>query len=293
VARIDSYLTEVLGNLDVPVPANLREAMQYAVLGGGKRLRPLLAWYSCMAVGAPGEHSLAVGAALELIHAFSLVHDDLPALDNDDLRRGKPTLHKHAGEAMAVLAGDALLNSAYQVLSKRAPASVRAELVTLLATATAQMISGQVRDTLGGFEVATTPLEQVRLVHSEKTEALIAASCLMGLECGQAWWMENGRRGIEPRSTRKNLTDYGRSIGLMFQVVDDLIDVEQTHEQVGKRTGKDAAAGKLTYPGVLGVEASRREVERLRTQALSAIEPLGRPAQWLRDLCEYLCVRTQ
>ncbi len=293
-AVIEPYLSACIDQLIVP--KNLVEAAEYAVLGGGKRLRPLLAWWSCEAVGVDGRESLPATAAVEFIHAFSLVHDDLPALDNDDLRRGKPTLHKHAGEAMAILTGDALLNGAYRVLVQKGPQDVAPAMVELLVDATGKMIGGQVLDTLGGFDNAWTPERRVLHVHQEKTAALIVASCLMGLECAQSWWRRSGaKRGAlaDPWVHVKAIATFGEAVGLMFQIVDDLLDVEQKPEVVGKRTSKDAAAGKLTFPGVIGVEASRGEVARLRARAMSAIEPLGPSAQPLRDLCEYLCVRTQ
>jgi geranylgeranyl pyrophosphate synthase len=293
VPEIDAYLTRLLGELSVP--ANLREAVEYAVLGNGKRLRPLLAWHCCAAAGAPGSASLAAGAAVELVHCFSLVHDDLPALDNDDLRRGKPTLHKHAGEAMAILAGDFLLNLAFQHLAQRAPDRIRGDLVLFLSRATGDMISGQVRDTLGGDQSPSR--EALEQVHREKTGALILAACLMGHRCAYDWW-ESGRRKTSQelvviQDQQRGIRTFAAALGLIFQITDDLIDVEQTSGAAGKRTGKDAAAGKLTYPGLIGVEASRDEVSRLRAEALKAVEPLGTVAQPLRDLCEYLCVRTQ
>jgi geranylgeranyl diphosphate synthase type II len=264
--------------------------MKYAVLNGGKRLRPLVTWYCCEALGAPGSVSLPAGAAVEFIHAFSLAHDDLPALDNDDLRRGKPTLHKHAGEAMAILAGDALLALAF----KHALAD------SALAHATLHMITGQVLDTLGGTHDQVVPEERVEEIHDGKTGALIAAACRLGGRAALAWRAapcnQNDAVAAPTRNDYKsldNLTRYSRAIGLIFQIVDDLIDVEQSAEQAGKRTGKDAAAGKLTYPAVIGVEASKAKVRELHEQALAAIAPLGPPAQPLRDLCHYLATRTR
>ena len=291
VPAIDAYLAKLLSELGVP--DSLKSAAQYAVLGNGKRLRPLLAWHFCFATGAPGEDSLSAGAAVELVHAFSLVHDDLPALDDDDLRRGKPTLHKHAGEAMAILTGDFLLNLAYQHLAQQAPERIRGDLIYFLSCATSAMVSGQVRDTLG----TAASREGLELVHREKTGALILAACLMGHRCGYHWW-ESGRRKtpqelVVIQDQQHSVKTYATALGLIFQITDDLIDVEQSASAAGKRTGKDAPAGKLTYPGLLGVETSRAEVARLRTEALKALEPLGAAAQPLRDLCEYLCVRTQ
>lgn len=291
VPVIDAYLARLLAEL--AVPQDLKSAVEYAVLGNGKRLRPLLAWHSCAATGAPGEASLPAGAAVELVHSFSLVHDDLPALDNDDLRRGKPTLHKHAGEAMAVLAGDFLLNLAFQHLALQAPEKIGGDLVRFLSGATSAMVCGQVRDMAADQDRSPGSVEQL---HREKTGALIMAACLMGHRCGHAWW-ESGRRKtaqelVVIQDQQRAVRAYASGLGLIFQITDDLIDVEQSAGAAGKRTGKDAAAGKLTYPGIMGVEASRAEVSRLREETLRAIEPSGAPAQPLRDLCEYLCVRT-
>lgn len=283
-AQIDRFLLGIMESQ--VIAANLRDAMTYALVGGGKRLRPILAWHSSVAVGAHGEASLSAGAAVECVHAFSLVHDDLPALDNDDLRRGRPTLHKHAGEAMAILAGDALLALAFSVLTSRAQAhqSHIGDMVACLAGATTAMVSGQVRDTLGGFPPSLSPADAVRLVHSEKTGALIHASCLLGAwSCG---------RPLSDAAFRA-IDSYGRHIGLIFQIVDDIIDVTQSSEHAGKRTGKDAEAGKLTYPGVHGVPASRTMVTELADSALASLAPLGPNADGLRDLCNYLATRTK
>lgn len=278
VARINEYLEGALR--DVAPPA-LADAMRYAVLQGGKRLRPLLCWYCCEAAGAPGEVSLPAGAAVELVHAFSLVHDDLPALDNDDLRRGKPTLHRHAGEAMAVLAGDALLNLAYRRLGAEHP-----RLVELLAACTEGMIGGQVLDTLGGFPEGVPPGERVHAVHEGKTGALIRFACIGGYRLGAA-------EGPGRADAEESISRFAGCIGLMFQIVDDLIDVTQSHEDAGKRTLKDAAAGKLTFPGVFGVEESRKEVERLRAGAVASVERFGARAGPLVALAEHLATRTR
>lgn len=283
VARIDQYLAEVLDDPQLDLAPALREAMKYAVLNGGKRLRPLLAWYCCEALGAPGEASLPAGTAVEFVHAFSLVHDDLPALDNDDLRRGKPTLHKHAGEAMAILAGDALLNLAYKHL-------LRAKLIPdALVDATASMINGQVRDTFGVREPRESPEQTVKRIHDEKTGALILAATMCGLQAANVWRVAHKLK----HSPIKELVSYSVDVGLLYQIVDDLIDIEQSSDSAGKRTGKDTAAGKLTYPAVFGIEKSKAEVARLKSAALEAIAPLGPPAQPLRDLAHYLATRTR
>jgi geranylgeranyl pyrophosphate synthase len=283
VPVIEAHLASVLRRTDLP--RELVEAMRYALLGGGKRLRPVLAWHACVAAGGPGETSLDAGAAVELVHAFSLAHDDLPAMDDDDLRRGKPTLHIHAGEAMAILAGDAMMSLAFQLLaSSVADAGLSAALVRDLSDATTRMISGQVYDTLSATDGGDRA--RLELIHRNKTAALIRAACVMGARCGAGL-----SRPGEHAAMLGAITRYGEDVGLMFQVVDDLLDVEMTSEQTGKRTRKDADAGKLTYPRLLGVEASRREVERLRVAAKTAVEPLGPAAGGLAALCDAMAAR--
>jgi geranylgeranyl diphosphate synthase type II len=274
----------------------LADAAAYAALQGGKRLRPLLCWLCAAAVrgeGADGQRfglaSLPAGCATELVHAFSLVHDDLPALDDDDLRRGRPTLHVHAGEAMAVLAGDALLALAFGVLDRVADAVLRDALRHELVRGTLGMIGGQVHDTLGGLEHLYTDEDRLETVHRGKTGALLTAACRMGAISGLAQAggpvdLEDGRLA--------SITKYSESVGLMFQVVDDLIDVEQTDHHAGKRTGKDAEAGKLTYPGVMGVDGARTTADRLLDEARGAIADLGPVAEPLDELARYMRVRT-
>lgn len=283
---IERYLARTLDEADIP--ASLRIAMEYAALGGGKRLRPLLAWHACEAAGGEGEASLPACAALEFVHCFSLVHDDLPALDNDDLRRGRPTLHVRAGEAMAILAGDALLTHAFKTLAGTAlPAATVVGALAELASACERMISGQVLDTLGfGGEPgagAMAPEARLEAIHRGKTGAMLVASVRLGAACAP---------GCDP-GVGASLTRFGEAVGLMFQVVDDLLDVTQCADHTGKRTGKDATAGKLTYPGTLGIERSRRLVLDLETEALGAIRGLGDRGVTLRELCEYLAVRTR
>jgi len=262
------------------LPPALAHAVAYAALGPGKRLRPVLCIHTARAAGGTDDAALPAAAALEFIHAFSLVHDDLPGLDNDDLRRGRPTLHKATSEAMAILAGDALHTLAFrEVLADQAHS---ASLAAELAHATLSMIAGQVYDTLGGFENSQSDLERVRLVHLNKTGALIRAACRMGAIAAHA-----------SGSSLQRFSDVGDALGLMFQIVDDVIDVTQSSDHVGKRTGKDAEAGKLTYPGVLGLEASTHEVERLRSHALALLADLSPAANGLRSLCNHLAARTK
>ncbi len=276
---VEGYLAGYLR--ERPLPENLREAIEYAVLGGGKRLRPILVVRSCEAVGGRAASSWPAAVAIELVHAFSLVHDDLPAMDDDDLRRGRPTLHRHAGEAMAILAGDAMSSLAIELLLTRVePAELAARVARELVTATNDMIAGQVYDTLPAFEAGQQPLDRLMTIHRHKTGALLRAACRMGAILGGASEQELAA-----------LTRYADAVGLMFQVVDDLLDVTQTTEQLGKTAGKDARQAKLTYPGVLGVKTSRAEVARLHREAMGALATLGEAAQPLRDLTDYMAVR--
>jgi len=281
VERIDAYIAEWLDRR--PLPENLRAAVRYAVLGPGKRMRPILVLRSCEAVGGEAERALAPAAAIEMIHAFSLVHDDLPAMDDDDLRRGRPTLHRHAGEAMAILAGDALLGLAVEVVAERLqPPLLAARVIHELIVGNNDMIAGQVYDTLPEFDPGVPPLERLRTIHRNKTGALIRAACRVGALCGGA-----DEAGLQ------HMTCYGEAIGLMFQVVDDVLDVTQTTNHLGKTAGKDVDQRKLTYPALLGLDASRAEVERLREEALAALQDFGSSAEPLRQLADYLAVRTR
>ena len=261
VARFDAHIQAFIDSRSLP--RNLRDALHYSVLGGGKRLRPALAWYSSIASGGNGEDALNAGTAVELIHAFSLIHDDLPALDNDDLRRGRPTLHIHAGEAMAILAGDALLSIAYEAALDHPRPQVATRLCSELAQGTRAMIAGQVYDTLGGLPEGISDLEAVERVHRNKTGALLRASCRMGAICA----------GADERALGL-VSGYAEAIGLQFQVIDDLLDVEGSDAQVGKALGKDEAAGKRTYPGVLGIEASRDLAVELGHRGANALDKL-------------------
>jgi geranylgeranyl diphosphate synthase type II len=264
-----------------PMPRNLRDAIEYALLGGGKRMRPVIVLHACTAVGGRLDQAYAPAGAIELIHAFSLVHDDLPAMDDDDMRRGRPTLHRHASEAMAILAGDAMMALAVEMLGKRVqPESLACRLIHELVVATNDMICGQVLDTLPDFAPDDDPLHRLQTIHRHKTGALLRCSARMGALCGSA---TDGQLAMVSR--------YADAIGLMFQIVDDLLDVTATAAELGKATGKDADKGKLTYPGLLGVDASRREVQRLRDEAHDIIAPLGPPADALRQLCDFLATR--
>lgn len=287
LSTINEYLASSVRAFSIP--PSLRDAVEYALLGGGKRIRPLLAWHAGVACGGSGPETLPAGAAVELIHAFSLVHDDLPALDNDDLRRGRPTLHRHAGEPMAILAGDAMMAMAFGTLTgMSSEPSLAALLARELAAGTMGMIEGQIYDTLGGLDPRMPGLDRVRLIHANKTGALIRAAARMGALCG----LRGETDSPDARRRLGAVTQCADAVGLMFQIVDDLLDVEQTSEHAGKRTGKDRQAGKLTYPSVLGVEGSRAELERLDGIAARSLEVLGPAAAGLKRLCERLSRRT-
>ena len=274
-----------------PLPSNLRNAVIYSLFGPGKRLRPILAIRACEAVGGSAELAVAPAGAIEMIHCFSLVHDDLPAMDDDDLRRGRPTLHRHTNEAMAILAGDAMTTLAFELIARElsTPALI-ADITRELAAATNDMIAGQVYDTLPDFEASVTPIQRLQTIHRHKTGALIRCACRMGAICGSA----------TPQQLAA-ITRYADAIGLMFQVVDDILDVTQTTEHLGKAANKDADKGKLTYPGLIGLDASRAEVVRLQKIAHQALDELdglhidqaqvGTSA--LRELCDQMAVRTK
>jgi geranylgeranyl diphosphate synthase type II len=257
--------------------------MRYSALAPGKRMRPALTIHSCEAVGGSAEAAMPAAAAIEMIHAFSLVHDDLPAMDDDDLRRGRPTLHKHAGEAMAILAGDSLQGLAVELVLRRLqPAELAAAVCLELAQGCNDMIAGQVYDTLPESTEAVSAEQKLELIHRNKTGALIRAACRMGARCGGA-----GEEEL------RILSNYGEAVGHMFQVVDDLLDVTQTTEHLGKTAGKDVDQQKLTYPAILGIEGTREKIRELHQTALESIAALDRRADPLRELCNFLAIRTR
>jgi len=277
---VERYLEAFLD--DRPLPDNLREATKYALLGGGKRLRPILVARSCEAVGGDAQIALPPAAAIELIHCFSLVHDDLPAMDDDDMRRGRPTLHKQTSDAMAILAGDLMSALAFELLSEKLKPEEAGRIVHELATATNNMIAGQVYDTLPQFGDDVPPLERLQTIHRNKTGALIRCACRMGAIVGGA-----------DAAQLNAVTRHAEAIGLMFQVVDDVLDVTQTSEHLGKTAGKDEQQGKLTYPALIGLEASRDEIGRLHDEAIAALDGFGAAAEPLRQLCRYMAVRSR
>lgn len=264
-------------------PAGLGEAMRYAVLGGGKRLRPLLALAACEAVQGETAAAERAAVAVELIHAYSLVHDDMPCMDNDVLRRGKPTVHVAFGEAQAMLAGDAMQALAFEVLTPDSglDLALQARLCALLARASghAGMAGGQAID----LAAIGQPLDETQLrdMHRRKTGLLLQASVMMGAACGNPSTAEH-----------EALLTYGADIGLAFQVVDDILDVTQDSATLGKTAGKDQEANKPTYVSVLGLEASRRYAAHLRDEALAALEAAPRlRSQRLRELAFQVVAR--
>src|SRR5579884_941885 len=250
--------------------------MRYSLLAPGKRLRPILTAMATEACG--GGDPWPAACAVEMIHAYSLIHDDLPAMDDDDLRRGQPTCHKKFGEALAILAGDALLTMAFEVLAEGYPNRTASACCRELARAAgaAGMVGGQVDD-LAWEQGGEATLEGLEDLHLRKTGALIRASLRLGALAAYA-----PRNGSPPRELLERLDGYGRCLGLAFQIIDDLLDVEGQAEQTGKRVGKDAARGKLTYPGFLGAAESRRRAERLGREACDYVQPLGTAAGRLR-----------
>lgn len=264
-------------------PAKLIEAIAYSLYAGGKRLRPALILESCRACGGSSQamdHALIAAAAMEFIHTFSLVHDDLPAMDNDDLRRGRPTNHKVFGEALAILAGDAMTTLAFEILATDVPSPTNARMIRELAHSSgpAGMIGGQVLDMEG--ETKRLTLEQLQQLHRMKTGALLTCSCRLGAIAAGA-----------DQSKLDALTTFGQNLGLAFQIVDDILDETSTPEQMGKATKKDAAKGKNTYPVLLGLDGSRAAATAALNTALSAIEPLGPSAQSLQSLARFVVER--
>jgi geranylgeranyl diphosphate synthase, type II len=264
-------------------PPSIHQAMRHSVFAGGKRLRPIL----CMEAGRmiagtlpPGIED--VGAALEMLHTYSLIHDDLPALDNDDLRRGRPTSHKVFGEAIAILAGDALQTQAYEVLAQlRCPAESTVVIIREIAHGTGTidgMIGGQVVDLEA--EHTQAGLETLEYIHRSKTAALIAASVVSG-----------GMYAGATEAQIARLRGYGQSIGLAFQIVDDVLDVTQTSEQLGKTAGKDTAAEKTTYPALFGIDESLRKADALVDHACAELNEFGSRASTLKDLARFLIER--
>ncbi|MFY9908937.1 MAG: polyprenyl synthetase family protein [Candidatus Sulfotelmatobacter sp.] len=264
-------------------PVSIHKAMRHSVFAGGKRLRPVLCMEAArMIAGALPSGIEELGAALEMLHTYSLIHDDLPALDNDDLRRGRPTSHKVFGEAVAILAGDALQTQAYEVLSRlQCPAEARVRIIEEVARGTGTvngMIGGQVVDLEAEHTQPTR--EMLEYIHRSKTAALITASLVSGSRYA-------GANDCEIEKLRA----FGQSVGLAFQIVDDVLDVTQTSEQLGKTAGKDTAAQKATYPALFGIQESERKADSLIRDALRELESFGARTETLSQLARYLVER--
>ena len=263
-------------------PATIHAAMRYSVFAGGKRLRPVLCLAAAEACG--GEFSLALppACAVELMHTYSLVHDDLPAMDDDDLRRGRPTCHKVYGEGMAILCGDALLTEAFIVIGQTVATkryNTRDYITELAVTGSSRkLIGGQVMD-LEGEGKKLTKRDLVR-IHEAKTAALLTTSLRLGAMTANA-----------TPAKLEALTLFGHALGLVFQVIDDILDVTQSTEVLGKTAGKDQAVEKSTYPAIIGLEASRKEAVRLTAVAMDALNPLGKSAERLREVATHLLKR--
>jgi farnesyl diphosphate synthase len=282
-ARMETALARLLPAAQV-APAKLHEAMRYAVLEGGKRVRPLLAFAAGELSEAPRERVEVAAAAVELIHAYSLVHDDLPCMDDDVLRRGKPTVHVEYDEATAMLVGDALQSLAFQLLSESKLASEpqrQLEMVRTLAAASGSrgMAGGQQIDLEATGKPLTLP--ELELMHIHKTGALIRAAVLLGFSCGEKF----------SESEKARLDRYAKAVGLAFQVVDDVLDSEANTATLGKTAGKDAKQGKPTYVSVIGLAAARRMADELRQEAHEAIRDLGARAHRLSALADYIVLR--
>jgi geranylgeranyl diphosphate synthase type II len=263
-------------------PSTIHKAMRYSLFAGGKRLRPILCLAAAEACGGRSETALPLACALECIHTYSLIHDDLPSMDNDDFRRGRPTCHKVFGEGIAVLAGDALLTIAFEIAAQaetRPRYDLRAILREIaIAAGSRKLIAGQVADLEA--EGKTITRSQLRYIHENKTAALLTTSVRLG--------------AMSANATPAQLTaisDFGRSLGLAFQVIDDILDVTQTSEKLGKSAGKDLAAHKATYPAVLGLGKSRAEAARLTRRAHQSLKSLGKKADTLHALANYLLER--
>ena len=284
-ALVDQALDRWLPQADV-LPAKLHEAMRYSVFAGGKRLRPVLIFAACEAVGGRPEQVLHAACAMEMIHTYSLIHDDLPAMDDDDFRRGRPTNHKVFGEANAILAGDALLTEAFRLLADPAAnrgiaPDVALRVIEIIARCAGSqgMVGGQVVD----MESEGQPIDfaVLQYIHTRKTGALFLASIQAGALLGG---------GSEAQLAA--LTRYGETAGLAFQIADDILDIVGNQAELGKDVGSDQARGKATYPALLGLSEARRRAEELRDLALEALEPLGPAAEPLRAIASYIVDRT-
>jgi geranylgeranyl diphosphate synthase type II len=289
---LQAYLTNAAQKVDKALgtflpkptekPATIHKAMRYSLFAGGKRLRPILTLAAAEVCGGSSDNALHAACAVECIHTYSLIHDDLPCMDDDDLRRGRPTNHKVFGEGIAVLAGDALLTAAFEILAQ-APQTARystADYILELAqtAGSKSLIAGQVMDLEGeGRSVSKAGLQ---FIHLAKTAALLMTSLRLGAMSANV-----------TEAKLQALTGFGRSLGLAFQVIDDILDVTQTTEKLGKTAGKDVAATKATYPALFGLERARKIASELTDNALAALQPFGKRAHTIRAIAESLLVR--
>ncbi|QDT39091.1 polyprenyl synthetase family protein [Stratiformator vulcanicus] len=280
-ALIDAALDDAV--VDTPLcPPRLAEAMRYSLKAGGKRLRPVLALLACEACGGQKEEAVPVAIAAEMIHTYSLIHDDLPAMDNDDLRRGRPTNHRVFGEATAILAGDALLSRSFEIIAREvSPAKVAADCIADLAAAAGPegMVGGQAAD-LAAETSGVRDQEHLESIHLRKTGALIQASLVMG-----------ARVGGGSKSECQAMKSYGRAVGLAFQIADDLLDITGDAAKMGKGVRKDADHNKLTYPGLLGLEQSQKLAARLTEEAIAVLSPFGKSGRPLAAVARFAVER--
>ncbi|MBT1074582.1 polyprenyl synthetase family protein [Geobacter grbiciae] len=284
-AIVDEALERSLpGEGDLPV--SVHRAMRYSVFAGGKRIRPVLMLAACEAVGGTPDLALPAACAMEMIHTYSLIHDDLPAMDDDDFRRGRPTNHKVFGEAIAILAGDALLTEAFILMSspEYAAKAGHARILPVIheigiCAGSRGMVGGQVVD-MESEGKKDIDLATVQYIHTHKTGALMKASVKSGAILG-------GAEG----DALAAMTRYGEAIGLAFQIADDILDIEGTTEQIGKDAGSDEARGKATYPAVMGLADSKRRAQELVDLALEALSPFGEKAEPLREIARYIVSR--
>jgi geranylgeranyl diphosphate synthase, type II len=280
--RVNRQLDGYLRQLDSDCPEILRDSMAYSLLAGGKRLRPLLTLLACEAAGGQIESAMPAACAIEMVHTYSLIHDDLPAMDDDNLRRGRPTCHIQFGEAQAILAGDALLTLAFEIVARdiKPPAAAAACLVDLAnASGAVGMVGGQVAD-LQAEDAGLANVEELEAIHRRKTGRLLCAALTMGGRVAGA-----GPEAIE------SLERYGAKVGLAFQIVDDLLDIVGEQVKMGKGVRKDASHGKLTYPALLGVEESRERARALIAQACCSIAPFGERRRHLEALARFVLER--
>jgi geranylgeranyl diphosphate synthase, type II len=284
-ARIDAALDRFLPR-ETELPHSVHKAMRYSIFAGGKRLRPILMLAACQAISGDTGRAIPAACAMEMIHTYSLIHDDLPAMDDDDFRRGNPTNHKVFGEAIAILAGDALLTEAFKLASDPRftdgcePSGLLAVIHEIATCAGSYgMVGGQVVDmeSEGRHDI---DLATVQYIHTHKTGALIKASVVAGALLG-------GATGQQLAS----ITRYGEAAGLAFQIADDILDIEGTTEEIGKDTGSDEARGKATYPAVMGLAAAKQEAQSMMDEALRALKIFGAEADTLREIARYIVQR--